>query len=748
MSEPQAKFLTASIRQVILAITRDKTQLISHLDLVSPLEQEQIATWNDYPLKKTKASIMGSIFDNPARSSDCPAIHAWDGVLTIADLKEYVFRVSRELRHLGAKPGAMIPLCFEKSKWAIIAMLAVLRTGAGFVPIDPSTPVEMLKSILNQFEPFVAIASVRKSNVLRDYVETVVVVPAGPDADCIPFNDEQNGEIPRPNSDDPVYCRFTSGSTGTPKGCIITYRSLENIHNHTARLQMHPGTRSFQFANFAFTISLYDIFGTLYAGGTVCIPSDEDRLSNLVGVMNVLKVTWAVLTPTTIRLLRPSDVPSLKTLVFGGEPIQDDLIEMWMGSVQLIQSYGMTETTGICNLSNVIQSVREKKHIGYPVNAKLWLVREDDHTKLAHIGAVAELIVEGPRLVNGYLNLPQRTAESFVAKPRWIAEMKGQSETGTLYKTGDLVRYTSDGRIYYIGRKDRQIKIRGQRFELEDVEFHLTQNFPNCKKVIVEAIQPAGGGGRVICAFVQTNYFGLKNNSELADWIAKRDDAFLIGVQKADRIIRSKLPTYMTPQPFVPITKVPITWSGKTNRQQLRITLSILSNQDLHSRFGVAIANTGPRKVTTDQERTVQGAWSQALGIDRERIGAKDDFFHLGGDSVGAMRVAALIRDKGFVITVNEIFEHRILSEISSLLNTRASKDIAKPQSPFSLLTEERSRVLNSLKEDGFLFEDEEVEDILPVTGQQMFFFSQWTITSFPFLVSGPVDVCRLKKRV
>lgn len=743
--QSQAQFLAASIQQAIFAITRDTTQLVSHLDLVSPLEREQITKWNDYPLTTVRASVMNSVFDSPVRNPDCPAIHAWDGVLTITDLRKSVSRVSKELRCLGLKPGVMIPLCFEKSKWAIVAMLAVLQTGAGFVPIDPATPVERLKSIIAQFEPAVAITSASKCKVLRGLVETVVVVPAGPEANYLHFDKEQNGEILHPNSNDPAYCLFTSGSTGTPKGCIISYRSLMNIHNHTMRLKMQPGTRSLQFANFAFTISLYEIFGTLYAGGTVCIPSDEDRLSNLIGVMNDLQVTWAVLTPTTIRLLRPSDVPLLKTLVFGGEPIQEDLIEMWMRSVQLVQSYGMTETTGICSLSDVIQSLREKRHIGRPVNAKLWLVREDDHTKLAHIGAVAELIVEGRCLANGYLNFPQRTAESFITKPGWMLEMKGQSDTGILYKTGDLVRYASDGQIHYIGRKDRQIKIRGQRFELEDVEFHLAQNLPNCKKVIVEGIQPAGGGGRIICAFIQINDSPIEEDGELADWIAKRDDDFLKRVQSVDHDIRSKLPSYMIPQLFVPIAKVPITWSGKTNRQQLRVTLSVLSAQELYSRFGLITVSTSPREVTTDQERIAQGAWSQALGIDRQSIGASDDFFRLGGDSVAAMRVAALIRAKGFMITVNDIFENPQLSEISNLLPNRESKGWVKPRSPFSLLTEDMGQLLTSLKKDGFSFEGEEVEDILPVTGQQMFFFNQWSITCFPFLINGPVEVIRLK---
>ncbi|KAL3469483.1 hypothetical protein BJX99DRAFT_265152 [Aspergillus californicus] len=752
--------LVSTIEQAIASILQDQTQNINRVNLVGAAHRSQISRWNDFDLTLPTGSVWQLINRHATYHGDMLAIDGWNGVWTYGTLCQYASRLASHLKSLGVGPGVLLLLSFEKSGWAVVAMLAVNKTGAGFVPIDPSLPPDRLKTIIGLTKPQFAVVSVNQAAQLREHVKTVVIVSEGIIASLNCEGDEDGDEGWDAIKDHPAYCLFTSGSTGTPKGCLISHQALSNVVNNTKALKLELTTRAFQFASFAFTISICEIFGTLIAGGTVCIPSDYDRYNDLPGVMRRLRVNWAVLTGTTMKVLQPSDVPDLKTLVFGGEPIDQAQINMWAEPTCLLQSYGMTETMGICSMSQRVQSPHQARCIGKPSNARFWLVDPLDHKRLAPIGAVAELLIEGPCLANGYLDPQERTAASFITNPPWMHDLLPASADlptpSRLYKCGDLVRYNSDGSLTYIGRKDRQVKIRGQRLELGEIEYQVGQHFPEVKKVMVEMISPVDGDGRMILTAVICPAV-LSENESSENWgVMSVTETFRSTAQQVVDRLQSKLAHFMIPQLFIPITRVPTTWTGKADRRQLRQRLNTFSSEELYATFAADTPGSGKENrkgqivgAVAAIERTLQSIWERSLNLPRGSITFNDHFFHVGGDSIGAMRVAVLARSEGLQVTVSSIFSNPRLSQLAEAVARDGDGDVVlwtRPLDAYSLVDSGQLQILTAkLESEGLVGTRDDIFDILPLSPQQIMFILNWSMVTWSFEIEGPVNIDRLR---
>lgn len=221
-------------------------------------------------------------------------------------------------------------------------------------------------------------------------------------------------------------------------------------------------SRSYQFSNFTFDLSIEDIISPLIAGGTVCVPSESDRVNNLAGSMRDLNANWANLTPSVAALLNPEDVPSLKTLVLGGEALRQDIVDKWARHLVLLNGYGPSESSVTCAISRPLEKGADPKNVGRGSACHLWVTDAVDNDRLAPIGAVGELLIEGPTLARGYLNDAVKTAASFIEGPSWASRFEPQANAPRrMYRTGDLVRYAADGTLIFVGRKDTQIKLHG-----------------------------------------------------------------------------------------------------------------------------------------------------------------------------------------------------------------------------------------------------------------------------------------------
>lgn len=344
------------------------------------------------------------------RTPDAPAVCAWDGNLTYRELDAAASALAQHLRQFGVGPDVLVPVCFEKSVLAVVAQLAVLKAGGACVPMDPSHPRDRLGKILAAIDSQMVVVAPQLTGIFTGLVQHVFsVTPSN-----IPTL--HGHEPPRPAASlgdasptNAAFVVFTSGSTGTPKGIILEHRALcTSIRQHGRAMQFSPKSRVLQFAAYTFDVSIGDIFTTLIHGGCVCVPSAEDRMSNLAGVINAMRVNQVYLTPTVASILQPSDTPGLEILSLGGEAVTRQLIEAWAGKVHLINIYGPAETSIWCTYLGGLDQDTDPTNIGRAIGCRCWIVDQANHAKLAPVGAVGEIVIEGPILARSYLGDPAR----------------------------------------------------------------------------------------------------------------------------------------------------------------------------------------------------------------------------------------------------------------------------------------------------------------------------------------------------
>ncbi|MCJ1277043.1 hypothetical protein MMC21_004852 [Puttea exsequens] len=538
--------------------------------------------WNPAdPFATEQRTCMHHLVEAKAREiPNAEAICAWDGSLTHAEINRLSDLAAHLLLRKGVRRGQYVPFAYEKSMWAVIATLAILKAGAAFVPLNPRDPPVRLSEILQSVGARVVATTSAFVPIFDDLVDDVVVIAAETIHSSLCCGPVLNGHIPNgaaasldkpTTSADPIFVLFTSGSTGKPKGMVHTHASIcTHAMTHGEAMGYH-GARVLQFAAHTFDVAIIDIYTTLLFGGCICIPSEEDRRTNIVAVINTMKVDYAILTPSFAGVIEPMEVPTLKTLAVGGEALPQDRIERWADKVRFIQIYGPAET-GICHTVNM-QSTTRPETIGYPLpNCSCWLVDPDNSDRLLPIGAAGELVVAGPSLAQGYLNDEAKTRLAFIDTPAW-AKRLGLPEW-RLYKTGDLLRYdvgVFDGSYTFVGRKDTQIKLRGQRIEPGEVEYHIGR-LPGVSMSMVT--RPTEGNfAEELIAVVQMQAINSEKMRVGHDPI-RLADVQALSIEIVQESLARALPGYMIPSACLVVENMPFVLSLKIDRRQVSAWLA------------------------------------------------------------------------------------------------------------------------------------------------------------------------------
>lgn len=375
---------------------------------------------------------------------------------------------------------------------------------------------------------------------------------------------------------------------------------------------------------------MIEILTTLIVGGCVCVPDEYSRLNAITAAINDMKVNTALLTPSFAQLIDPSAVPGLRTLILGGEAMSQSHISTWADKVDLINAYGPTECSVVAAVKSHMSADTIPANIGRPIDT-CWIVDPKDHNRLVPIGAVGELLIEGPTLARGYLNNEQKTSESFIKNPRWAVELAHSFPTRErrMYKTGDLVKYAADGSgdLIYIGRKDNQAKLHGQRLELEEVEHHLKADSA-IRHALVTIPKTGSCAGRLMAVL---SLQGLEVSKAASDGELE----ILNSAVASDRLsgirerLKARLPAYMVPSSWVLLEKLPLLPSGKLNRRQVE---RFVENMDENTyrkiaTLGLDITSSGYNM--TDIERRLQKIWSDVLNIPSEKVALNCSFLHL-----------------------------------------------------------------------------------------------------------------------
>lgn len=336
-------------------------------------------------------------------------------------------------------------------------------------------------------------------------------------------------------------------------------------------LHLDDGCRVLQFASYNFDVSIVDIVDTLIHGACLCIPSEYDRSNNIVDVMKTMRVTWADLTPSFAGTFTAEDVPALQTLILADEEVQQGHVARWAGKVRLINCYGPAESSA-CTAYEYSSPLDQPGTIGYPmIHANCWVVDVDFPDRLASLGSTGELVVESPALARGYLNNQEKTKASFIQDPEWL-QTCGSVSGRRVYKTGDLVRYQSNGSLKFVGRKDTQVKIRGQRVELSEVE-HLLLIHPAVLKCVI-AYPKSGCNAKRLVTIVQFGIPSRSNKDEDLRLLSHEDVQNVeFDTSEVTEYLKQNLPAYMIPTAWIAVESIPLTSSKKTDRKRVETWL-------------------------------------------------------------------------------------------------------------------------------------------------------------------------------
>jgi amino acid adenylation domain-containing protein len=531
---------------------------------------------------------------------DAPALVFEQRVLSYAEVDRRSSQLAHALRARGVGPEVRVGVSLERSPDAILSILAVIKAGGVYVPLDPSYPAERLSYMLRDCAARLLITRAEVAAGLPDGAwEIMDLDRAGDEIGRMP---ESAPEV-AVDRDNLAYVIYTSGSTGRPKGVMVSHRGIANLARaQAAAWQVDERSRVLQFASLSFDASVAEMAMTFFAGAALVLARREAMLpgEGFVSLLRGERITHLTLSPSVLTQLPPAKLPELRLLVVAGEACASGLVEAWGAGRRFWNAYGPTEATvcaamGPCvpgqpvTLGRALPGVRT-----YVLDAALQPVAQ---------GAAGELCVGGTGLARGYHARPGVTADRFLPDP-FACEAGAR-----LYRTGDFVRRLADGRLEYLGRTDQQVKVRGHRIELGEVESVL-QAHPMVSSAVVTAYD-AADGLRTLCAYYVPGPDG-GGEAELRDWAAKR------------------LPAFMVPTAWVRLADLPLSPSGKADRARLPHPETVLRDA------GRPVVE--PR---TPTEHALAAIWREVLGV--ATVGVDEPFLEMGGHSLRGIRVLARI---------------------------------------------------------------------------------------------------------
>lgn len=686
----------------------DAQETVHDLPRVSHRDLDDIWRWNPAPDHFEEEYLDDRILQAARVSPQAQAVHSWDGEFSYGELDRLSAQLASYLRHQKVRPGDIIPVCSKKSKWIPVAFLGIMRAGAAITTVDFAAPDERASEIIRQTESTVVLTASPES------------IPAFPSqVTCFDLlqlerpgiwqTEVRDALAPR-KARDAAYICFTSGSTGQPKGVVIDHVGASNIDAMASLCGISSSTRMLCFSSLAFDAYVWEFFTTLIRGGCLCIPTEESKLERLANTINENEVNTMLLTPALLKLLSPEKVPTLTTVVSGGDIVTDELVQLWTKHATFIIAYGPTETV-VASLAHCADSSGvESATIGKAFAARSWIVDPAGMNQLQVVGGIGELLVEGDVIAQGYLGDPERTSKAFVSDLPWLGKGNSHGQegrSGRFYRTGDLVRYLEDGTLIFCGRRDAQVKIRGQRVELGEIENHAQNSISSsyAKSVAVDFVKPKDGITSILLLV-----------------IFPQDDVELDGLdldhvaKAAHDGMSSALPRYMQPSHFMVVPSIPITTSGKLDRKKLHSLAQSTALDDMGS--FEEVSRSTQRPIETEEEEQLQDVWAEILQRDPDTIGSEDSFVQLGGDSIMAMRMSKMARDKRLHINVASVLANQSLSELASeATSPRKNSETEEPASLFPTGTDMEAVYDSAAELCGVKPAD--VEDVFPCTSLQ-----------------------------
>ncbi|WP_437667767.1 amino acid adenylation domain-containing protein [Sorangium sp. So ce1182] len=635
-------------RTLLEGLAAEPSRRVSELPLLTEAERQKLlVTWNATEAEYPRDTCIHALFEAQVeRTPDAVALVYEGQKLTYRELDARANQLGRHLQRLGVGPDVLVGLCVERSLEMVVGLLGILKAGGAYVPLDPTYPAERLSFMLEDTGVPVLITQRRLLATLSEHLAhgplesgprsraRVVCLDADPDL-LAAQGDDPPEALATPGS--LAYVIYTSGSTGQPKGVLLEHRGACNLAKaHLPLFPVGPGTRVLQFASLSFDGSTWEIVMALSAGATLYLAPREAILPGrpLLDMLQNERIELVAMPPSVLAALPAEALPDLRTVIVAGEPCPAELVARWAPGRRFINGYGPTETT-VCATAAVCRDGSQKPPIGRPIaNAKIYLL--DQHQQPVPVGVPGEIYIGGAGLARGYLNRPELTAERFIRDPF------GAEPGARLYRSGDLGRWLPDGNVEHLGRIDQQVKLRGYRVELGEIESVLLQH-PAVREAVVVAREDAPGDKRLVAYLVAR-------------------EAPLPGVSELRSYARSKLPEYMVPAALVELRALPLSPNGKVDHKAL--PAPDLTRTEKASTF------VAPR---TPAEEALVAIWEDLLQT--QPIGIQDDFFTLGGHSLLAVRLMAAIESRfGRRLPLAQLFSARTVAALAVELSIAGGK--------------------------------------------------------------------------
>lgn len=581
-------------------------------------------------------TLMGMFEKSVDKFHDQPALIFGDQSMSYEELNRKSNQLARVLRQKGASPDTLIGLICERSFEMVIGIYAILKSGSGYLPVDPTNPTDRIQFILEDSGAKVILTQNKFTDINQTGAETLLL----DDENLFQGEDSNLEHIHTPDS--LAYCIYTSGSTGKPKGVLLEHGGVVNMMTLLQILYpLHAEDRYLLKTTYAFDVSVPELFGWFHDGGALVIlpPGAEKDPDVILNTIDRYGITHTNFAPAMLQALVNNMVneenrikfSSLKYVLVSGDIFPVGLAHQFRqsipGDIKLENLYGNTENTIHTTRYSIKQEKEPEVLIGKPLpNVRCIIV--DKHNNLQPIGVPGEICISGAGLARGYFNRPELTEKAFVPNP--------YAKDDRMYRTGDLARWMPDGNMEFLGRIDHQVKIRGFRIELGEIEsdLHELDSIREC--IVIPRDNDVAG--KYLVAYIIPYDFSEDNSEQ---------------IQLRETIInhlKSKLPEYMVPSSIVFLEKFPLNANGKIDRRALPDPVWAGSKEYI-----------APQ---TEKEILFSEIWKDVLGL--KQVGIQDNFFELGGDSIISIQIVSRAKQKGLKINVAQIFQHKTIQALAA----------------------------------------------------------------------------------
>jgi amino acid adenylation domain-containing protein/non-ribosomal peptide synthase protein (TIGR01720 family) len=625
LSPTAAKILLKRLQSLLLKLAQHPDEPLGAIEILSAQERDRsIKEWNANAISWGVFRCAHQLFEDRADANpNAVALVFGEDSITYGELEKRANALAAILKSQGVSHECIVGLYFEPSIDFIVGLVAVLKAGGAFLPLDPAYPEERLKLIL---EDSLACLILTKDKHAPKFLQSYGIVTCLSEIDWT-----QN--IPRPNLKTTpshlAYVIYTSGSTGKPKGVLVTHAGIQNlVRTQTSTFGVTAQSRVYQLASLSFDASISEIFMALGSGATLYLKEKEERFPGpaLWYALTAWRITHLTLAPSLLAAIKPENLPELKTLIVAGEASSENLLRRWGSDTRKVfNAYGPTEATVCANIMDCSHLSGEPSIGRAMSNVEIYLL--DSHLEPVAPGVSGSMYIGGIGLARGYLNQPSLTASAFIPHP--FAQEPG----ARLYRTGDLGVYDSEGNIRFLGRQDERVKFHGHRIELGEIEAALARHEAVESAVVLLRSDLRGRQRLVAYALMPTEKQPLPK--DLLDYLSEI------------------LPTYMIPSAVVLVKEWPLNPNGKIDRKALPAPEMPTTKQLPSSTISA-----------TETEEILCKIWAQVLGL--SAVHPDDNFFEIGGDSIISLQIVSRAREAGLDINPKDIFEAKTLGRLAA----------------------------------------------------------------------------------